>query len=113
MPPQKRSRNSVVPFRKRARVETHDTEFQPKSGNKTLQLPRRLSPRKSLTIAASLAIEPSTVTFESQMRNSQPEDAIATPLEGSNAATEAIEATEANNSEAFNERFGDNFEGIF
>lgn len=49
------------------------------------------------------------------MRDSQPEDAIAQPLEGtygSNAATEATEATEANNSEAFNERFWENFETI-
>ena len=110
MPPQKRSRNSVVPLRKRARVEDYDTAFQPTSGNTTQQLPQRPSPRKCLTIAASLAIEPST--FESQMRESQPEDAIAAPLEGSNAATETIEATKANNNEAFNERLGDNFEGI-
>jgi hypothetical protein len=60
MPPQKRSRDSVGLLRKRARVETYDTQFQPTSGNTTQQLPRRLSPRKCLTIAASLALELST-----------------------------------------------------
>jgi hypothetical protein len=51
------------------------------------QLSLRQSPRKAIALAASQATE--NCLFESQIRDLLPEEAVAAPMEGSNAATEA------------------------
>jgi hypothetical protein len=69
-----------------------------------------LSPRRVISIAASQATEPPT--FESQLRDADPEEATIALSEGSRAATEAtVEADVAKNG-GFDTRFADNFDGI-
>ncbi|KAH8702768.1 hypothetical protein GQ44DRAFT_631416, partial [Phaeosphaeriaceae sp. PMI808] len=56
---------------------------------------------------------PSTPTFESRLRESQPEAAISTSIKGSSAATIAItKVLDKANKDIFNARFADNFNSI-
>lgn len=73
----------------------------------------RLSPRQAL--AASQAIDPPT--FESELRDSQAEEAIIPPADGSKAATVATietadEAADDAVDELFEGGFADNLDGI-
>jgi hypothetical protein len=66
---------------------------------------RALSPRKALAAASQ------ATTFESQLIESQPEEEISAPTEGSQAGTAAT--TEASgDAEGDDDRDGDNFKGI-
>ena len=112
--PPKRPRGDAFAPNKRARVAARGTESQPIDIGKSQQPAQRLSPRKALAITTSQATEPPT--FESQLRESQPEAAIVAPTEGSSAATAAItEDNEDSNEDSdkrLDERFADNFDGI-
>src|SRR5947209_3252603 len=111
----KRARKSAVVPQKRRRVASPGTATQPINVDDSQQLSQRPSPRRTLAIVASQAIKPSTPpTFESQLRESQPEAAIVEPTEGSKAATVAITEDGDNSSDEdlFDARFTDNFDGI-
>lgn len=112
--PPKRPRGNAFAPKKRARVAARDTESQPIDIDKSHQLAQRLSPRKALAITTSQATEPPT--FESQLRESQPEAAIVVPTEGSSVATGAITEDDEDGNEdsdkLLDERFADNFDGI-
>jgi hypothetical protein len=83
----------------------------------TPQLPRRPSPCKVIANALEAApfsqASSAILTFELQLRNSQAE-AVITPLtEGSSAGTIATrEASDKADSDSFDGRFADNFNGI-
>ncbi|KAA8621072.1 Dimer-Tnp-hAT domain-containing protein [Pyrenophora tritici-repentis] len=112
--PPKRPRGDAFAPNKRARVAARGTESQPIDIDKSQQPAQRLSPRKALAITTSQATEPPT--FESQLRESQPEAAIVAPTEGSSAATAVITEDDEDSNEdsdkRLDERFADNFDGI-
>jgi hypothetical protein len=110
----KRSRKSTLSAtpaaEKRARTTPSGTASQPIE----VDTQRRASPRQALIEASSQAI-PSTSpppTFESRVRESQPEAAIEAPVEASEAAIIASEAGESSSKDGFDARFADNFDGI-
>jgi hypothetical protein len=110
--PSKRVAETLNGSQKRSRGSTHSTAKQSVApAESQQQLFQRQSPRKALALAASQATE--NCLFESQLRDLVPEEAVAAPVEGSNAATEAN--TDADNSAdigGFDARFANNFEGI-
>ena len=104
-----------TPKRLRSKGDTASQAIVVDSSQPHLSL--RLSPRQAL--AASQATEPPT--FESELRDSQVEEAIIPPADGSKAATVAtIETTDdaADNAadeavdELFEGGFADNLDGI-
>jgi hypothetical protein len=101
MPPKKRGLSGAAPQNKRLKVPSRGTVRQPIVLD-TQQSLLRLSPRKALVKAAQ------TVNFESQLRESQAEDAIVVPAKGSEAATAAKGAID----EGFDTHLEDDFEGI-
>ena len=112
--PPKRPRRDAFTPNKRARVAARGTESQPIDVDKSQQPAQRLSPLKALASAASQATKP--LTFESQLRESQPEAAIVALTEGSSAATVATTEDDEDGNEdrdkGPDERFADNFDGI-
>ncbi|KAI1527021.1 hypothetical protein PtrSN002B_011541 [Pyrenophora tritici-repentis] len=101
MPPKKRVSNSAPSPRKRAR----GTASQPVAidSQSYQSQPSALSPPP-----------PYTHTFESRLRESQPEDAIVAPAEGSEQATLAPSSEAADDAvdEAFDAHLEDNYDGI-
>jgi hypothetical protein len=98
---------------KRQKGPPRGTESQPVDVDASQLSSQRLSPRKA--IAASHATEATAnttapLTFESQLRESQPQDTIVA-AEGSKAATVAT-AKDDNALEDFGAAFADNFNGI-
>jgi len=108
--PPKRLRKDAFITNKRAKVVARSTKSQPINVDESQQLSQRPSPRKALAIAVSQTTEPPT--FESQLRESQPEAAVIAPTEGSSAATIAITEANEDGYEDLDKRFADNFEGI-
>ncbi|EFQ89361.1 hypothetical protein PTT_14415 [Pyrenophora teres f. teres 0-1] len=101
MPPKKRVSDSAPSPRKRAR----GTASQPVAidSQSYQSQPSALSPPP-----------PYTHTFESRLRESQPEDAIVAPAEGSEQATLAPSSEAADDAvdEAFDAHLEDNYDGI-
>jgi hypothetical protein len=106
MPSKKRDLNALVTPNKRAKVAPRSTASQPITLETQLSSPR-LSPRKALVESSQ------ATTFESQLRESQAEDAIVAPAEGSEGATAALsEAADEATDEGFNAHLEDGFDGI-
>lgn len=64
------------------------------------------SPREALAIASEAD------DFESQLRDSRPEDEVVAPVEASEAATVASTALKDEEDKGFDTRFADNFDGV-
>jgi len=101
MPPKKRGFSGAAAQNKRPKVTSRSTVSQPIVLDPQ-QSSLRLSPRKALFKASQ------TADFESQLRESQAEDAIVAPAEGSEAATAAKGAID----EGFDTHLENEFEGI-
>jgi hypothetical protein len=103
MPAKKRVLDALVTPNKRTKVAPRGTASQP-----VVLSPPRRSPRKPL-VEASQATD-----FESQLRESQAEDAIIAPEEGSEEATVASsqDAPEELADKGFDVHLEDNFNGI-
>ncbi|KAA8613971.1 hypothetical protein A1F94_008829 [Pyrenophora tritici-repentis] len=104
MPPTKRASDDLTRPKKRVKSSTaRGTVSQP------IAVDSQLSPRRAL-VEASQAL-----TFESQLRESRPEDAIVAPTEGSERVTAASSAAAPDNEtlqEALDASLMDDFEGI-
>jgi len=114
MPAKKRVLSIAATPNRRLKVASRNTASQPIKLDNQLPLPF-ISPRKAL-IEASQALN-----FESRLRESQAEDAIVPPAEGSGKATitssktadeNANEAANEAASESFDAHLEDNFDGI-
>jgi hypothetical protein len=101
MPPKKRGLSGAASQNKRPKVASCGTVSQPIVLDTQRSL-LRLSPCKALVKAAP------TADLESQLRESQAEDTIVAPAEGSKAATAAKGAID----EGFDAHLEDDFEGI-
>jgi hypothetical protein len=111
MPPKKRASDDLTRPKKRVKSSTaRGTVSQPIPVDSQLSpSPSRLSPRRALAEASQAS------TFESQLRESRPEDAIVAPTEGSERATAASLAAALDNEtlqEALDASLIDDFEGI-
>jgi hypothetical protein len=115
MPPKKRASQGTSGPNKRAR----GSASQPITVNSQLSLPPPppplCAPRPSILQALVNASEASN--FESRLRESQPEDSIVAPTEGSEQATvasseAALEAEDDEAFKAFNAHLKDNFNGL-
>jgi hypothetical protein len=105
--------SSTIASEKRARTTPSGTASQPIEVD--TQLSHRPSPRKALEDASQAIPSPSPPpppTFESRLRESQPEAAINAPVEASEAATIASEVAQSSDEDTFDARFSDNFDGI-
>ncbi|KAI1664634.1 hypothetical protein L13192_10753 [Pyrenophora tritici-repentis] len=99
MPPTKRASDDLTRPKKRVKSSTaRGTVSQP------IAVDSQLSPRRAL-VEASQAL-----TFESQLRESRPEDAIVAPTEGSERVTAAPDNETLQ--EALDASLMDDFEGI-
>ena len=87
---------------KQRRLTTQGTESQPIAIDDT----QPSSPREALAIASQAD------DFESQLRDSRPEDEVVAPVEASEAATVASTALEEEDEDGFDGRFADNFDGV-
>jgi hypothetical protein len=97
----------ITPKRSRSKGNTASQAIVVDSSQPLLSL--RLSPRKAL--AARQAIE--SPTFESELRESQLEDNIFPPADGSKAATvTTTEAVDEAIAELFNSSFANNLDGV-
>ena len=106
MPPKRRGSSSAAALKKRLKVPSRGTASQPIMLDTQPSLPR-LSPRKALVESSQAP------NFESQLRESQAEDAIVAPIEGSEAATAASSAAaKTAMDEGFDAHLEDDFKGI-
>jgi hypothetical protein len=106
MPAKKRVSSIAATPNKRLKVTSRNTTSQPIELDTQLPLPC-ISPRKAL-IEASQA-----PNFESRLRESQAEDTIVAPAEGSDKATIALsKAIDEAANENFDAHLEDNFDGI-
>jgi hypothetical protein len=103
MPPKRRVQDVVTASAKRQKSTPRGTLSQPITIKSPLLSPR-ISPRKAL-VEASQALD-----FEARLRDTQAEEAIIPPIEGSEQAT--ITTTNELNTRSFDEYLEDNFEGI-
>jgi hypothetical protein len=111
MPPKKRASDDLTRPKKRVKSSTaRGTVSQPIPVDSQLSpSPSRLSPRRALVEASQAS------TFESQLRESRPEDAIVAATEGSERVTAASSAAAPDNEtlqEALDASLMDDFEGI-
>ncbi|KAI1671866.1 hypothetical protein L13192_02725 [Pyrenophora tritici-repentis] len=111
MPPTKRASNDLTRPKKRVKSSTAcGTVSQPIPVNSRLSSsPSRPSPRRALVETSQAS------TFESQLRESRPEDAIVAPTEGSERVTAASSAAALDNKtlqEALDASLIDDFEEL-
>jgi hypothetical protein len=111
MPPTKRASDDLTRPKKRVKFSTaRGTVSQPIAVDSQLSpLPSRLSPRRALVEASQAS------TFESQLRESRPEDAIIAPTECSEKVTAASSPAALDNEtlqEALDAGLMDDFEGV-
>jgi hypothetical protein len=114
MPPTKRASENLTRPKKRVKSSTaRGTVSQPIAvDTQLLPSPSCLSPRRALVEASQAS------TFESQLRESRPEDAIVAPTEGSERVTAASSAAAPDNEtlqeaqEALDASLMDDFERI-
>ena len=90
----------------------HQTLLQSSSQHAPPRQPpyRRPSPRRALAESQQAAATPAEDAFEVELRESQPEVSIQAPATASSAVT--VASAETDNTEGFDERFADNFDGI-
>jgi hypothetical protein len=90
----------------------HQTSLQSSSQRTPTRQPsyRRPSPRRALADSQQATANPAEDAFEVELRESQPEVSIKAPATASSAAT--IASAETDDTEGFDERFADNFDGI-
>jgi hypothetical protein len=103
MPPKRRVQDVVTASAKRQKSTPRGTLSQPITIKSPLLSPR-ISPRKAL-VKASQALD-----FKARLRDTQAEEAIIPPIEGSKQAT--ITTTNELNTRSFNKYLEDNFKGI-
>ncbi|CAO2655096.1 Nn.00g101600.m01.CDS01 [Neocucurbitaria sp. VM-36] len=111
MPPTKRASDDLTRPKKRVKSSTaRSTVSQPIAVDSQLSpSPSRLSPRRALVEASQAS------TFESQLRESRPEDAIIAPTECSEKVTAASLPAALDNEtlqEALDAGLMDDFEGV-
>lgn len=115
MPRLKRNRNTTISSGANIPKRARRTKTQPINVNDASQLPHHLSPCRAIA-DASQATPPSlssAATFESRLRDARAETQLATPTEGSSAATIATaEAADEAAEDSFDARFVDNFNSI-
>lgn len=103
------TRSSTIVPNKRVKVAARGTSTRPAKVENSQQLSQRLSPRKALGTASQPSEAP---TFESQLRESQLEGAIAASTEGSKAVTVATAEDSNSGGKGFDEHLTDDYNGI-
>jgi hypothetical protein len=110
----KRSRKSTVSAITAAEKRAHTTPSSTASQPIKVESQRRASPRQALIEASSQAISPTLppLTFESRVRESQPEAAIKALVKASEVTIIASNVEESSNDNTLDKWFTDNFDGI-